>query len=485
MGSPATTSAGVIRPSSYAGIYAASMNLTDSLSSHLPLKIYTSPAVTGVALSMNWANLETAPGVYDWAPLDYEINRALKYDKQISIAIEPNRFSAPSWLFQEGVPDLKFTVLNHGGLNTIDIAPPWNATYQQAYAQMMMALSNHLHSIPGAYQAVSVVKITGMSEVSAEIRLPNASNRAGRVTDTIPIWQQHGYTPAKVLAAWNGFAASVNAAFPDKMLAEEAVLDPAAFPTINNQGQFVSMTDPSFVNVVQGILSEGLAQYGGRFAVEWDALNDANMPATELAAEQLGVTGFWEANKYLPGGSGSGSNWQVKIPLTAADYQRMLDLGINQGAGQFLELWPKDILDFPSVVAAANALIATSLSVAAGATLEIPAASAANVSFAGLHGTLQLDQSASFTGYISGFRSSDAIDLGDMAFGAHTILSYAADPNNLEGTFTISDGQHTATIALVGQYAAANLQLASDSQEQRDRRRAISAQRRGVPEQPG
>jgi hypothetical protein len=319
------TFAGALSARSYAGIYAASMDLTDGLNSQLPLKIYKSSAVTGVALNMNWATLETAPGVYDWAPLDYAIQEALKYGKQISLAIEPNHYSAPSWLFQEGVPDLNFTVLNHGGLNTIDIAPPWNPTYQQAYAQMMMALSNHLQSIPGAYQAVSVVKITGMAEVSSEIRLPNASDTTGGVTNTIPIWQAQGYTPAQVLAAWNGFAASVNAAFPDKMLAEETILDPTAFPTINNQGQFVSVTDPSFVNVVQGIISEGLAQYGGRFAVQWDALNNADMPATELAAEQLGATGFWEANKYLPGGSGNGSNWQVQIPLTAADYQQMLD----------------------------------------------------------------------------------------------------------------------------------------------------------------
>jgi hypothetical protein len=78
-----------------------------------------------------------------------------------------------------------------------------------------------------------------MGEVSAETRLPAASSTAGGVTNSIPIWQAAGYTPTKAINAWKGFAAAVNAAFPDKQLAMESITL-GAFPAINEQGKLVS-----------------------------------------------------------------------------------------------------------------------------------------------------------------------------------------------------------------------------------------------------
>ena len=267
----------------YAGIYAQSNPLQDNLNSQLPSSVFSSPDITGVSLSLDWGTIEPGPGSYDWTSIDNEVTQAVASGKKISIALIPNRFSAPTWLFQQGVSELSFNVLNHGGLNSIDIAPPWDPAYQRAYAQMMMALSNHLHSIPGAYQAVSIVKITGMGEVSAETRLPSATDTTGGVTNAIPIWQQAGYTPSKALDAWKGFAASVNAAFPDKVLAMESIAV-GAFPAINEQGQLVSTRDPSYVDVTQEIIAAGASLFGSRFAVQWDALNTSDLAPTVLTA---------------------------------------------------------------------------------------------------------------------------------------------------------------------------------------------------------
>ncbi|MDR3466109.1 MAG: hypothetical protein P4M07_09210 [Xanthobacteraceae bacterium] len=54
------------------------------------------------------------------------------------------------------------------------------------------------------------------------------------------------------------------------------------------------------------------------------------------------------------------------------------------------------------------------------------------------------------------------IDLSSVGFGADTTLAYAANSADSGGTLSVSDGTHAATIALIGQYAAADFSLSSD-----------------------
>ena len=58
----------------------------------------------------------------------------------------------------------------------------------------------------------------------------------------------------------------------------------------------------------------------------------------------------------------------------------------------------------------------------------------------------------------------DEIDLADIAFGTVTSkrgpLSY--NGNLLGGTLTVTDGVHTANIALIGQYTASEFALSND-----------------------
>jgi hypothetical protein len=54
------------------------------------------------------------------------------------------------------------------------------------------------------------------------------------------------------------------------------------------------------------------------------------------------------------------------------------------------------------------------------------------------------------------------IDLPDIAFGAHTTLAYTANPAGTGGTLTVSDGRHTAAIALLGNYMAGSFVAVAD-----------------------
>jgi hypothetical protein len=95
-----------------------------------------------------------------------------------------------------------------------------------------------------------------------------------------------------------------------------------------------------------------------------------------------------------------------------------------------------------------------------GGAAEIEGASALPVTFAGSTGSLTLDNSLGYTGQVSGLSGSDSIDLADIAYGANTTASFSG--NSLGGTLSISDGGHTANIALQGNYLSSGWTLSSD-----------------------
>ncbi|MFP3507449.1 beta strand repeat-containing protein, partial [Burkholderia sp. SIMBA_062] len=106
---------------------------------------------------------------------------------------------------------------------------------------------------------------------------------------------------------------------------------------------------------------------------------------------------------------------------------------------------------------------AGSATISGGATLEFGGASAESTTFAdGAAGTLKLDHSAGFTGTVSGFGAGDALDLTDVLFGDHTTLSFAANDTGTGGTLTVSDGAHTAQVALQGNLSGGSFQLSHD-----------------------
>ena len=82
------------------------------------------------------------------------------------------------------------------------------------------------------------------------------------------------------------------------------------------------------------------------------------------------------------------------------------------------------------------------------------------VTFVGT-GTLKLDQSTAFAGQLVGFTGADVLDLTDITFGSGTTAKFTASGIG-GGTLTVSDGTHTAKIALVGDYSLSTFTASSD-----------------------
>jgi VCBS repeat-containing protein len=102
--------------------------------------------------------------------------------------------------------------------------------------------------------------------------------------------------------------------------------------------------------------------------------------------------------------------------------------------------------------------------ISGSATLEFGGASSADAKFDfSAIGTLKLDHSADFTGTVSGLASGNQLDLHDIQFGASATESYTANQAGTGGTLTVSDGVHTANIAIQGQYSASGFAMSADN----------------------
>ena len=77
-------------------------------------------------------------------------------------------------------------------------------------------------------------------------------------------------------------------------------------------------------------------------------------------------------------------------------------------------------------------------------------------------GTLRLDDSVDYIGSISGVTPGDVIDLGDIAFGPGTTVSFTEALGSTSGALQISDGADTANLVLAGSYTTSQFRIASD-----------------------
>jgi hypothetical protein len=80
----------------------------------------------------------------------------------------------------------------------------------------------------------------------------------------------------------------------------------------------------------------------------------------------------------------------------------------------------------------------------------------------GSTGMLKLDDSVRFAGTVAGLGAGNSLDLADIAFGANTTLGYVPNGFNTGGTLSVTDGAHTANIALLGTYLAASFVMSND-----------------------
>jgi hypothetical protein len=102
-------------------------------------------------------------------------------------------------------------------------------------------------------------------------------------------------------------------------------------------------------------------------------------------------------------------------------------------------------------------------SISGSSVFEFGAASNEKVTFAsGASGTLRLDDSQDFHGTVAGLTTADTLDLRDINFASVQTPTYLNGTSS-GGTLHVTDGTHTANVALLGNYLASTFTPSSDS----------------------
>ncbi len=103
-----------------------------------------------------------------------------------------------------------------------------------------------------------------------------------------------------------------------------------------------------------------------------------------------------------------------------------------------------------------------SVKIDSDARFELDGSDTQDIVFAGSGAELQLDAASSFGGKIAGLTATDELDLRLIGYGTNTTGTYVSNANNTGGVLTITDGTHSISLTLVGDYRHAHFAGATD-----------------------
>jgi hypothetical protein len=399
------------------------------------------PGIDGLTLVENWSALEPARGVYSWdlAPpgqsqFDQWLQATITAGKKINLAIRAGQ-DTPCWLFEtmsqscgqaysggySGARQWTFQAAAHQGLanatcETVSLAAPWDLAFLSEWASMLDAVSSHLRRI-GAYDAISLVRVTGINRTTDEFRLPeellpspciDADGAVHPATNAISTWLAAGYRPGLLLMAWNSITDAFLRSFPDKTFNVPIIpIDTGhrqfPFPEIDERGCVYTSIVPASTWTVPDAIPPGTCtdevdaatadkrlnsvlfdlllmagiKFPGQLAVEFENLTygDPASAAVVQFANELRVAPAFMTNNFKaaqqPGvGAACGGGFSGPQDCTPAQYLTLLETGINpcQNApadpychglddlrSMFLEVFAPDVEQFSGKIALAHA----------------------------------------------------------------------------------------------------------------------------------
>jgi hypothetical protein len=207
------------------------------------------PYVRGVAVQIDWRDVEPVEGKPDWSTLDDVFAAAGASKKWVHLLIFPGFFS-PSWALNGAQTD-RFAIQYGPGAGTFETLPiPWDTVYLNRWFAFVKLLSDRY----GKSSALRLVAVDGPTSVSAEFTLPNAPH-------ALKQWQNDGYRPSKYIAAWQNAFRIYAADFPDQCLS----LSLGSGLNINDDGR-IDVNE--HLRTRQAIVDQGYQLLGDRFALQ-------------------------------------------------------------------------------------------------------------------------------------------------------------------------------------------------------------------------
>jgi hypothetical protein len=157
----------------------------------MKLQLLNNPSMSGVAVQVNWSDIEASEGKPDWSQLDALFAAAAAEKKWVHLIMFPGFFSPP-WALEGVQTDLFEIQYGPGKGTSANLPMPWDRVYLGRWFAFMKLLSARYGGLP----AFRMIAAAGPTSVSVEMTLPN-SPAAHRQ------WMADGYAPARYLSAWD------------------------------------------------------------------------------------------------------------------------------------------------------------------------------------------------------------------------------------------------------------------------------------------
>lgn len=322
------------------------------------------PGADGIVLLISWSAIEPAMGQYQWATLDQWMHLAAASGKKVDLAIKAGD-GTPSWLFQPApggaaATPVQFTISPHSGATGVcdseTIARPWDPAFLAQWDAMLAAVAAHLNS-SGTYDAIAVMRLTGIDRTTDEMRLPAETAQStglSCVSNALTTWQAAGYKPSLLLQGFDAITNSFRKSFPDKSFSV-AIIPSNAFPAIAEDGTIIKGTPP---DANQPLLTLASQKFPGHLVVQFNFLmpGEAAAPAVIQAAQNLGTLAAFQTNNYF-GSTGQGAGCSEPVtnptPCTVSTFMALLQTGIyplgqsNPLRAQYIEVFPANANAFP------------------------------------------------------------------------------------------------------------------------------------------
>ncbi len=299
------------------------------------------PAVAGISIRQNWADLEPSEGNFDWSFLDSEVAKAATAGKGILLRIN-TQANKPAWVTAaiELAGGLFFTFDDNGVSTTIPVF--WDPTFLAKKKAMITALGAHFTNNP-------TVQIVAASFANATTEDWNVPHTAPEISN----WFAVGYTTDKMLDTGKQIIDATMAAFPNQYV----TLAIGGNGHVGGTGNL----DPTAMYVAENVIAAERAAWPGRLIVQINSLGTFNpvAPGTDDSAWNV----LWNSQ---PDVAAQMVYWCYDEPTyrvnggvpgdPATVLANSIDAAVSYGIG-YIEIYQKDVRNLPSVITYARAAL--------------------------------------------------------------------------------------------------------------------------------
>jgi hypothetical protein len=296
------------------------------------LKVLNNPFMSGVAVQVNWRDIEPVQGKPDWTQLDALFAAAESSKRWVHLIMFPGFFS-PAWALEGAQTDL-FKIQYGPGKGTDARLPiPWDRAYLDRWFTFMKQLSARYGGSP----AFRMIAAAGPTSVSVEMTLPNSPTAHQQ-------WLKDSYTPAKYLGAWDDTFHFYAGTFPNQCISLAAPGLPILGPGPKGR--------PAYLRAKHEIVDRAMRILGNRLAIQSSDLHagHANVEAPDGTDFIIGYSGRIITGFEMR--SGSQGDIASKVMGAEGDPPLALRRSIDKGtapnnAGRhvnYLEIYVADVL---------------------------------------------------------------------------------------------------------------------------------------------